>query len=115
MNFVIKFDDVPMEKLTENSIIKWGITHRNGARNYSMRYIVIEQGGNTPEHSHFYEHEIFVLSGSGYAFIDGIKEEINPRDFLFIPGGKMHKINAKEKMEIICVVPIEAARMLLGD
>ncbi len=115
MPFVIRSEDVPTLPLTDKSTIKWGITHRNGAKNYSMRYIEVEAGGSTPEHSHFYEHEIFIIKGSGTTIIDGVTEVVKPGDFIFIPGEKKHTIKAKEKMEMICVVPIEAAKLLLGD
>jgi len=115
MNFVIKGDSVEKLKLTENSTIKWGITHKNGALNYSMRYIEVEAGGSTPDHSHFYEHEIFIIDGSGKILIDGKEESFEAGDFIFIPGGKKHTIKADKKLKMICVVPIEAAKMLLGD
>lgn len=115
MPYVISGDDVPELKLTDKSTIKWGITHRNGARNYSMRYIKVKKGGSTPEHSHYYEHEIYIISGEGSVYVDGIKEDFGPSDFIFIPGGKIHRIDAKKEIKMICVVPIVAARQLLGD
>ncbi|MEM0133726.1 MAG: cupin domain-containing protein [Thermoplasmatales archaeon] len=94
--------------------IRWLITHRDGAKNFSMRLITVPKGQFTPNHSHDYEHEIFLLEGKGEAILDGKKFAVGRDDFLFIPGGVKHTISAKENMKMICVVPIDAAIKILG-
>jgi quercetin dioxygenase-like cupin family protein len=94
--------------------IRWLITHRNGAPNFSMRLIVVPEGSTTPAHKHDYEHEIFIISGRGESVLDGKTSKLGPNSFLFIPGGVFHTIKAKKKMRMICIVPIEAAKKILG-
>lgn len=94
--------------------IRWLITHRDGAQNFSMRLITIPGGKSTPNHSHDYEHEIFVLAGKGEAELDGKNISVEKDMFLFIPGGVTHTIRAESSMKMICVVPVEAAMKILG-
>ncbi len=94
--------------------IRWLITHRDGAKNFSMRLITIPKGRSTPDHSHDYEHEIFIVEGTGEAILDGKRSKVKSDDFLFIPGGTRHTIHATDDMKMICVVPISAAVSILG-
>ncbi|MCK5131951.1 MAG: cupin domain-containing protein [Candidatus Sabulitectum sp.] len=41
------------------------ISRSDGAPNFIMRQFTIEPGGNTPYHTHDWEHEVYVLSGKG--------------------------------------------------
>ncbi|MCL6003546.1 MAG: cupin domain-containing protein [Thermoplasmatales archaeon] len=94
--------------------IRWLITHRDGAENFSMRLITVPMGKSTPSHSHDYEHEIFILEGKGRAELDGKEIPVEKESFLFIPGGVKHTIVAKDNMKMICVVPVKAAIKILG-
>lgn len=94
--------------------IQWLITHRDGAENFSMRLITVPGGASTPNHSHDYEHEIFVLDGEGEAELNSEKIPVGKDTFLFVQGGAMHTIRAKSDMKMICVVPIKAAIEILG-
>ncbi|EQB65495.1 MAG: hypothetical protein AMDU3_IPLC00002G0132 [Thermoplasmatales archaeon I-plasma] len=94
--------------------IRWLITHRDGAPNFSMRLITVPKGKSTPNHSHDYEHEIFLIEGKGEAVLDGRKFPVDSNHFLFIPGGVKHTISALEDMKMICIVPVSAAIEILG-
>ncbi len=94
--------------------IRWLITHKDGADKYSMRLITIHKGKSTPSHQHDYEHEIFVISGEGETILDGKRYQVNSNDFIFIPGGIHHVLNAYSDMKVICVVPISTAMKILG-
>ena len=83
--------------------IRWLITHRDGAENFSMRLITVPKGKSTPNHSHDYEHEIFLIEGKGEAVLDGRKFPVDRNHFLFIPGGIEHTISALEDMKMICI------------
>ncbi len=94
--------------------IRWLITHKDGARNFSMRLITVPKGQSTPDHSHDYEHEIYVLEGRGKATLDGRTALFSRDSFLFIPGGVMHTMVALEDLKLICIIPISAAMKILG-
>jgi len=94
--------------------IRWLITHRDGAKNFSMRLITLPKGKSTPDHSHEYEHEIFVMEGDGEAHLDDNIISVGNDSFLFIPGGAKHTIRAKSDMKLICIVPVNVAVKMLG-
>jgi len=64
---VIDKNDVKEEEVEDakKTTIRW-LIDENLAENFAMRYFVIGKGGNTPLHSHDWEHEIFVVKGEGY-------------------------------------------------
>jgi len=113
--FVKNFDEIEEIEMEGGARIRWLITHRDGAPTFSMRYITIPKGKDTPAHSHEYEHEIFVLRGRGEVTLGNEKRGIGEGKFIFVPGNLFHKIHAVEDMSIICVVPIRAAKQILGD
>ncbi len=41
------------------------ITERDGAPHFAMRLFTLDPGGHTPYHSHEWEHEVYILAGSG--------------------------------------------------
>ncbi|MCL4333611.1 MAG: cupin domain-containing protein [Candidatus Thermoplasmatota archaeon] len=106
--------EVEQQDLEGGGKIRWLITHRDGAKNFSMRLITVKKGKATPDHSHEYEHEIFVLEGRGEAVLDGRTYPFKRDDFLFIPGGVKHIMEASEDLKLICIVPISAAIQILG-
>ena len=45
----------------------------DAAPSFSMRQFEVAPGGHTPKHAHAYEHEVFVLEGSGVV-LEGDRE-----------------------------------------
>ena len=94
--------------------IRWLITHRDGAENFSLRVIRIPKGKNTPYHRHDYEHEIYIIKGKVELTLDEEIHQAARDDFLFIPPNIYHGMKALEDAKMICVVPVKAAKELLG-
>ncbi|MGC8662855.1 MAG: cupin domain-containing protein [Thermoplasmata archaeon] len=113
--FVKSFEEIEEIEMEGGAKIRWLITHRDGAPTFSMRYISIKKGKETPAHSHDYEHEIFVMNGKGEVTLGNEKKELSNGKFIYIPPNLFHKIHANEDMNVICVVPIKAAKQILGD
>lgn len=89
------------------------ISEKDGAKNFSMRQFEVEVGGFTPRHSHPYEHEIFVISGSGVA-IDGDDERrITVGDVIYVAPGDIHqfKNTGDGPLSFLCLIPNSAANM----
>ena len=62
------------ERVTQNPVdmegaegcsVRWLVGQEQGAPNFAMRQFEVAVGGHTPKHHHPYEHEVFVLEGSG--------------------------------------------------
>jgi quercetin dioxygenase-like cupin family protein len=67
--YVVRAEDVPSEVVTdegaEGATIRWVISEAQRAPTFALRIIEVEPGGQTPFHTHGYEHEVFVLEGTG--------------------------------------------------
>ncbi len=98
---------------TFNSDIVKGVTGRvvigkaDKADNFCMRVFTIEPGGNTPRHTHEWEHEIFVHEGKGQLFRDGAFHNVTSGDVIFVPGNEEHQFkNESDKpFTFVCLVP----------
>lgn len=80
----------------------------DGAPNFAMRQFVVDAGGNTPRHSHDYEHEVFVVSGRGTIFLDGEVQPIRGGDAIYVPADEEHQFKAgeNEPLRFLCMVPM---------
>ena len=52
----------------------------DGAPVYKLRMIEIDPGGNSPDHSHPYEHENFVIKGQGQVMIGDVFQHLGAND-----------------------------------
>ncbi|MEM4098064.1 MAG: cupin domain-containing protein [Candidatus Micrarchaeaceae archaeon] len=114
-SFVNSFEEINEIKMEGGARIRWLITHKDGAPTFSMRLISIDKGKETPAHSHDYEHEIFVVHGKGEVILENESHNIEDGKFIYIAPNTFHKIHANEDMNIICIVPIRAAKQALGE
>lgn len=87
--------------------VRWVLTERDGANNFSMRLFEIAPGGQTEHHTHPWEHEVFVLSGSGRVWSEEGEREIGPEQVVLVPAGELHHFaNAGDQpLKFICCVP----------
>lgn len=104
------FEDVPQEKVegSKDALIQWLIKKEDGAPNFALRRIVLKEGGCSPHHSHNYEHEIYVLSGKGKAFIEEKEYALKEGSFILIKPNLKHQIKntGKEEFIFLCIIPI---------
>jgi quercetin dioxygenase-like cupin family protein len=79
----------------------------DGAPNFCMRVFDVDPGGSTPFHNHAWEHEVYVLSGTGVAVSDSGETPISPDSVIFVPGEENHcfKNTSGETLRFICVIP----------
>ena len=75
--------------------------------NFVMLAIELAPGGNTPEHHHEWEEEIFVKSGEGKIKLKDDEKHLRAGDVLLLDPDESHQfINTRsEPMEFICVIP----------
>jgi len=82
------------------------ITARDGAPNFALRLFEAGPEGNTPYHSHEWEHEVCILDGSGHIVKEKDKIEIEKDDYIFIEPFEMHQFKAGNNgLKWICIVP----------
>ena len=107
--YVVNKDLVSEEKVEEakNTTIRWLIDEKV-AKNFVMRYFVIKKGGNSPFHSHDWEHEMFVVKGEGYVYDGNQRTKIREGDAIYIAPNETHQLinEDSETLEVICLIPL---------
>ena len=67
-------EQVPANEVTMEGAagcrVRWLIGEGEQAPNFAMREFEVAPGGHTPKHFHDYEHEVYVLAGSGVVIDD---------------------------------------------
>ena len=99
-------NDVTMEGAADCRV-RWLIGDADRAPNFAMREFEVAPGGHTPRHFHDYEHEVFVLAGSGVV-IDGDKERpLAAGDVIFVAPNDVHQFRntGGEPMRFLCLIP----------
>jgi quercetin dioxygenase-like cupin family protein len=89
------------------------IGKQDGAVNFCMRIFEIASGGNTPRHSHNWEHEMFIHSGSGELYGNGKWNSIASGTAVFIPSNEEHQMRntGKDPLIVLCLVPSHAPEL----
>ena len=109
--YKINFSQVKNEPVSGGKGLwrRWLISREQGAKNYAMRYFEIEPGGYSIDHAHNYEHEIFILKGSGKIKSGDLEDEFHEGDAIFIPPNERHQLinTSNEKVAFLCIVPIK--------
>jgi len=78
----------------------------DGAPNFSLRQFKVEPGGHSPKHSHDYEHEVFIVGGSGEVLLEGEYRPLKAGDVVFVPPDEEHQFRAGgEGLRFLCLVP----------
>ncbi len=83
------------------------ITDRDGAPNFSLRVFDVQPGASTPFHTHAWEHEVFILEGTGNVVTEGNETPFQRGDSVFIAPNEKHCFvaNAETAVRFICVIP----------
>lgn len=106
----VHYTDVESEEVGGEAVgvrIRWLIGEKDDAPNFYMRHFEVAPGGNTPLHTHDWEHEVFVLKGAGVLGGEAEGEAFGPGDVVFVPGGVEHNFQntGSEPVEFLCLVP----------
>ncbi len=83
------------------------IGEADGAPNFIMRQFTVQPGGNTPYHTHNWEHEVYVLSGNGQARHKDGASNISSGSVVFVPPNEEHGfVNTGEQpLVFLCTIP----------
>ncbi|MDG2407801.1 MAG: cupin domain-containing protein [Pirellulales bacterium] len=87
--------------------VRWLINDTDGAPNFAMRQFAVEPEGHTPKHSHPYEHEVYVLSGSGIVLEGDEEHPIAAGDFIYVRPDEIHQFRntGTAPLTFLCMVP----------
>lgn len=107
----LHFSEVEADEVTESGAeevkVRWLITKDDGAEHFAMRCFEIAPRGNTPHHSHKWEHEVFILNGECLVVCGDQRKKVGPGYVTFIPPNAMHhfKNEGSGVLRFLCLVP----------
>jgi quercetin dioxygenase-like cupin family protein len=101
------YREAPAEPAGSGITIRWVVGKPEGAPNFAMRVIEFEVGAVFDAHAHPYEHEIFVLEGTGIVEGPGGETEMRPDVAIYVPPSEVHgyRNTGDGPLRFICVVP----------
>ncbi|MEM1071337.1 MAG: cupin domain-containing protein [Planctomycetota bacterium] len=80
----------------------------DGAPTFALRSFALDPNGHTPKHSHDYEHEVYVVSGSGRILLGGDEHPLRAGDVVYVRAELEHQFRAGEDgLRFLCAVPVE--------
>ena len=109
---------VPSEPLpVGEGISKAVLISNQEAPNFAMRKFTILSGGSMPLHTNQVEHEQYVIKGKALIVIDGVSQEVQPGDVVFIPANLPHSYLpiGEEDFEFLCLVPNQPDQTILVE
>ncbi len=109
---IIHKDDVAPVQVQHDGVkgvtIRAMITDKDGAGNFALRVFDVEPSGNTPFHTHSWEHEVYILSGSGNVRRESDDVKVSAGTAIFIEPNEKHSFVAGDDgLSFICVIPAE--------
>ncbi len=87
--------------------IQWLIAQEQAAPTFYMRRFTIAPAGHTPKHTHPWEHEVYILQGSGQVFTPQGLRPMEADDVIYVPPDEEHQfINSGDgPLKLLCVIP----------
>jgi quercetin dioxygenase-like cupin family protein len=103
------FRDVQARPELDGVMMRVVIGPDEGAPFFTMRVFEVEPGHSSPFHSHWWEHEVFVLSGEGVVKTEQGDITIGYGSTVFVPGSEMHQFQNRgdDILRFVCLVPQE--------
>ncbi|OAA30067.1 cupin [Kosmotoga arenicorallina S304] len=98
-----KFDNKEIKGVEKRVLIGKNL----GAPNFVMRLFTVAPGGHSPKHSHDWEHEVYILSGTATVVTPDGDRIAETGSFVYVPGNVVHQFrnDSKEALKFICVIP----------
>ena len=79
----------------------------DGAPSFSMRQFEVAPGGHTPQHTHAYEHEVYMLEGAGAVLQAGREHALRAGMVVYVAPGEPHQFRntGPGPLKFICLIP----------
>jgi len=97
----------PAEQEVKDVKLRWLISKKDGADRFAMRLFEIQPAGYTPLHQHDWEHEVFILEGSGVTRDKTNEGPFKSGDIFYVPPMEWHqfKNTGDEILKFLCLIP----------
>lgn len=105
-----QWTDVPAQEAAEGLkgvSVRWVIGEQDGAPHFAMRIFDVEPGCHTPYHSHWWEHEVYVLAGEGVAISKEAETALATGSVILVEGDEMHQFRNTGDVifRFMCLIP----------
>ena len=101
--------DVPAEPVPglDGATIRWVLAEQDNAPHFALRVIEVQPGWATPDHAHWWEHEVFVLDGKGALVMEDGETPIAPGSTILVEKNEVHHFRnvGDEVLRFICLIP----------
>lgn len=101
--------EIDSQEMLEGVTMRMAIGPDQGATHFNMRIFDLQPGASTPHHSHWWEHEVYVMAGKGIVKDETGEKAIEAGMALLVPGGEKHQfVNTGDGvLRFMCLVPQE--------
>jgi len=107
ISYTMVKEEIPNEEGVKDVTVRWLVSKNDGAKHFAMRLFEVKPHGYTPLHQHDWEHEVFVVKGSGELRDKHKREPLLEGDVVFVPSMEWHQfVNIGDDiLQFICVIP----------
>ena len=97
--------------------VRWLVSEQDKGPGFALRLYEIEPGATTTAQCHYWEHEVFVLSGRGVVVGEEGEIPLGEGDVIYVPPAKRHRFvnNGDEALRFLMVLPIAQHTSLPGE
>jgi quercetin dioxygenase-like cupin family protein len=83
------------------------LINQHRAATFVMRRFFVGPQGETPLHTHRWEHEVYVLKGRGIVTDGKAKYKLGPGTVVYIPQNKKHQFRntGNQQLVFLCIIP----------
>jgi len=101
--------EIEAKEMLDGVTMRMVIGPDEGAPHFNMRIFDVQPGAMTPHHAHWWEHEVFVMAGSGIVRDESGDKPISAGMALLVPGSEKHQfVNTGDTvLRFMCLVPQE--------
>jgi quercetin dioxygenase-like cupin family protein len=88
--------------------VRWLVSELDETPRYALRLYEMERGCVTTAHTHYWEHQVFVLSGQGTILAGQDEAQIEEGDMVYIPPGERHQFinRGRKPLRFLLALPI---------
>ena len=87
--------------------VQWLVGEGDQAPHFAMRQFEIAPGGHTPRHFHPYEHEVYVLEGTGVVLDGETERSLQTGDVVYVAPDDVHQFRntGEGPLKFLCLIP----------
>lgn len=106
---LMKAMEIEAREMLEGVTMRMVIGPAEGAPHFNMRIFDVQPGAATPHHSHWWEHEVYILSGKGVVRDHNGDHPIESGMAVLVPGTEKHQFvnTGTDVLRFMCLVPQE--------